>query len=75
MMALTVYVLHIIALWFFTEVWYVPLVEDGTMSALPVLLGFIGGAALLATVWMRLFRRGPMEHLLQMACRPARHIK
>ncbi|MEU1592620.1 DUF418 domain-containing protein [Streptomyces sp. NPDC005708] len=75
MMALTVYVLHIIALWFFTEVWYVPLVEDGTMSALPVLLGFIGAAALLATVWMRLFRRGPMEHLLHMACRPARHIK
>ncbi|MFF4790341.1 DUF418 domain-containing protein [Streptomyces sp. NPDC001276] len=75
MTALTVYVLHIVALWFFTHVWHVALIEDTTMSALPVLLGFIVAAMLLATVWTRLFRRGPLEYLLHIATRPARHIK
>ncbi|MFE3907395.1 DUF418 domain-containing protein [Streptomyces sp. NPDC059153] len=73
--ALTVYVLHIIALWFFTNVWHVAAIEDETMSALPVLLGFIAAAALLATVWTRLFRRGPLEYLLHITTRPAQHIK
>ncbi|MFJ5901483.1 DUF418 domain-containing protein [Streptomyces sp. NPDC093064] len=75
MTALTVYVLHIVALWFFTDVWHVAVIEDTTMSALPVLLGFIAAAALLATVWTRVFRRGPLEYLLYIATRPARHIK
>ncbi|MGW7408636.1 DUF418 domain-containing protein [Streptomyces sp. NPDC054833] len=75
MMALTAYVLHIVALWFFTDVWYVAAVQDDTMAALPALLAFIGAAALLATVWTRLFRRGPFEHLLHLATRPAQHIK
>ncbi|MFJ6565241.1 DUF418 domain-containing protein [Streptomyces sp. NPDC091412] len=75
MTALTVYVLHIVALWFFTDVWHVTRVEDGTMAALPVLLGFIAGATLLATVWTRLFRRGPLEYLLHIATRPAQLIK
>ncbi|MGV9247696.1 DUF418 domain-containing protein [Streptomyces sp. NPDC003710] len=75
MTALTVYVLHIVALWFFTHVWHVALVEDGSMAALPVLLGFIAAATLLAAVWTRLFRRGPLEYLLHIATRPARHIK
>ncbi|WP_316761915.1 DUF418 domain-containing protein [Streptomyces herbicida] len=75
MMALTVYVLHIVALWFFTDVWYVATVQDDTMAALPALLAFIAAAALLATVWTRLFRRGPFEYLLHLATRPARHIK
>jgi uncharacterized membrane protein YeiB len=75
MTALTVYVLHIVALWFFADVWYVAAVEGDTMSALLVLLGFIAAAMLLATVWTRLFRRGPLEHLLHLAARPARHIQ
>ncbi|MFB7530810.1 DUF418 domain-containing protein [Streptomyces sp. NPDC056178] len=73
--ALTVYVLHIVALWFFTNVWHVAAIEDETLSALPVLLGFIAAAALLATVWTRLFRRGPLEYLLHITTRPAQHIK
>ncbi|MFF4350337.1 DUF418 domain-containing protein [Streptomyces sp. NPDC001530] len=75
MMALTAYVLHIVALWFFTDVWYVPAIEGETMSALPALLGFIAAATLLAIVWTRLFRRGPLEHLLHLATQPARHVK
>ncbi|WP_330456091.1 DUF418 domain-containing protein [Streptomyces sp. NBC_00820] len=73
-MALTVYVLHIVALWCFTEVWHVPAVESDTMSELPVLLGFIAAAVLVAVVWTRFFRRGPFEHLLHLATRLARHI-
>ncbi|MYW64436.1 DUF418 domain-containing protein [Streptomyces sp. SID8379] len=74
-MALTVYVLHIIALWFLNDVWYVAAVEDETMAALPVLLAFIAGALLLAVLWTRRFRRGPLEHLLHTATLPARHIR
>ncbi|WP_330308427.1 MULTISPECIES: DUF418 domain-containing protein [unclassified Streptomyces] len=73
--ALTAYVLHIVTLWFFAGVWYVPAIEGETLSALPVLLGFITAATLLATVWTRQFRRGPLEHLLHVVTRPARHIK
>ncbi|MCS0603104.1 DUF418 domain-containing protein [Streptomyces sp. LP11] len=72
--ALTAYVLHIVALWLLTDVWYVPVADDDTMSALPVLLGFIGAALLGATVWTHRFRRGPLEHLLHLATRPARHL-
>ncbi|MEV5012636.1 DUF418 domain-containing protein [Streptomyces sp. NPDC055692] len=75
MTALTLYVLHIVALWFFTDVWHVAAIQDETMSALPVLLGFIAGAGLLATGWTRRFRRGPLEYLLQTVTRPARYIK
>lgn len=73
-MALTAYVLHIVALWFLTDVWHVALVQDETMVALPVLLGFIGAAMLLATVWAHYFRRGPLEYLLHTATGPARYI-
>lgn len=75
MTALTAYVLHIVALWFFTHAWHVAMFEDSTMSALPALIGFIVAATLLATVWTRLFRRGPLEYLLHMTTRPARHIR
>ncbi|MBP5872433.1 DUF418 domain-containing protein [Streptomyces sp. LBUM 1486] len=30
---------------------------------------------LLAALWIRRFRRGPLEHLLDLATRPARHIR
>jgi uncharacterized membrane protein YeiB len=74
-MALTAYVLHIVALWLLSDVWHVALAEDETMAALPVLLGFIGAAMLLATVWARYFRRGPLEYLLHAATRPAWHVR
>ncbi|MBK3572957.1 DUF418 domain-containing protein [Streptomyces sp. MBT65] len=74
-MALTVYVLHIVALWLLTDVRYVAVVEDETMAGLPVLLAFIATAMLLATVWRRRFRRGPLEYLLHRATRPARHVR
>ncbi|AOR30911.1 hypothetical protein BFF78_07475 [Streptomyces fodineus] len=74
-MALTVYVLHIVALWFLTDVWPVPAIEDDSLNALPVLLGFLVAAAALAMVWTAVFRRGPLEYLLHQATRPARYIK
>ncbi|MER5599438.1 DUF418 domain-containing protein [Streptomyces sp. NPDC002265] len=74
-MALTAYVLHIVALWLLTDVWPVALVENETLSALPVLLAFIAAAMLAATLWTRTFRRGPLEQLLHVATRPAQVIK
>ncbi|MDV9170850.1 DUF418 domain-containing protein [Streptomyces sp. W16] len=74
-MALTAYVLHIVALWLLTDVRHVAAVEDETMSGLPALLAFIAATMLLATAWTRHFRRGPLEHLLHTATRPARHIR
>lgn len=75
MTALTLYVLHIVALWFFDDIWYVPAVDSDTLSALPVLLGFIATAMLLAAVWTRLLRRGPLEQLLHVATRAAQAVK
>ncbi|WP_445529802.1 DUF418 domain-containing protein [Streptomyces cyslabdanicus] len=74
MIALTVYVLHIVALWLLSDVWHVAAVDDDGMSALPVLLAFIAAAVLLAAAWTRLFRRGPLESLLHLATGPARHV-
>ncbi|WP_073945955.1 DUF418 domain-containing protein [Streptomyces kebangsaanensis] len=74
MTALTAYVLHIVALWLFADVWEVPAIADDTMSALPVLLAFVAAATLLATAWTHRFRRGPLEHVLHVATRPARHV-
>ncbi|MFF4550769.1 DUF418 domain-containing protein [Streptomyces sp. NPDC001435] len=45
------------------------------MSALPVLLGFIAVATILAAVWTSRFRRGPLEYLLHLAGRPAWRIR
>lgn len=75
MMALTAYVLHIAALWLLTDVWPMAVVEDETMLALPVLLGFIAAATLAATAWVRFFRRGPFEHLLRVATGPAQFVR
>ena len=58
-----------------TDVRYVAVVEDETMAGLPVLLAFIAAALLLATVWTRRFRRGPLEYALHAATRPARHVR
>ncbi|MDX3522737.1 DUF418 domain-containing protein [Streptomyces scabiei] len=68
MTALTAYVLHILAVREFG-------MKDGTGPALVDLLLYASLALLLATVWMRRFRRGPLEHLLHLATLPARHIR
>ncbi|MEV6116267.1 DUF418 domain-containing protein [Streptomyces sp. NPDC052109] len=75
MTALTAYVLHILALWFFNDVWYVAAVDSDARSGLAVLLSFIAAATLLAMVWTRLFARGPLEQLLHIAAQPARNIR
>ncbi|MEU5199984.1 DUF418 domain-containing protein [Streptomyces scabiei] len=68
MTALTAYVLHILAVREFG-------MKDGTGPALADLLLHASLALLLATLWTRRFRRGPLEHLLHLATRPARHIR
>ncbi|MGY4999175.1 DUF418 domain-containing protein [Streptomyces sp. 900105245] len=75
MTALTVYVLHVVALWLLLDVWYVPAVDGDGMSELPVLLAFVAAAALLATLWTHHFRRGPLEHAMYTATRLARHVR
>ncbi|MEU9480898.1 DUF418 domain-containing protein [Streptomyces sp. NPDC048191] len=73
--ALTAYVLHILALWFFSDVWYVAAVDSDALSALTVLVSFIVATVLLSMMWTRLFGRGPLEQLLHIATRPARNIR
>ncbi|MGW0842341.1 DUF418 domain-containing protein [Streptomyces sp. NPDC002787] len=68
MTALTAYVLHILAIREFG-------MEEETGPALVDLLLYSLVAMLLATAWTRRFRRGPLEHLLHLGTRPARHIR
>ncbi|MCX4911120.1 DUF418 domain-containing protein [Streptomyces sp. NBC_00878] len=68
MISLTAYVLHILAI-------YVVGMEEETVPALVALLVFIATALLLATVWTRRFRRGPLEYLLHATTRVTRHIR
>jgi uncharacterized membrane protein YeiB len=68
MTALTAYVLHILAIREFG-------MKDGTGPALFDLLLHGSVAMLLATAWTRRWRRGPLEHLLHVSARPARHIR
>ncbi|WUJ13509.1 DUF418 domain-containing protein [Streptomyces sp. NBC_00390] len=44
-------------------------------AALPVYVGFALAAMLLALIWTRFFRRGPLEYLMHVATRPALLIK
>lgn len=67
-MSLTAYVLHIVAI-------RVLGLDSQDFPELPVLLGFIGAAMLLAWAWSRIFRRGPLEYLLHAVTKVARHIK
>ncbi|MEU1199141.1 DUF418 domain-containing protein [Streptomyces sp. NPDC005813] len=66
--SLTVYVGHIIAI----KTLGTDDMPDA--AALPVLLGFIAVAMLLAVAWTRRFRRGPLEYMLYAATTPARLI-
>ncbi|MGH3804486.1 MAG: DUF418 domain-containing protein, partial [Pseudonocardiaceae bacterium] len=56
-MSLTAYVGHIIGIGLFG-------IEDLPGQPLPVLLGFAAAAMAFAVLWLRRFRRGPLEYLL-----------
>ncbi|NUT94066.1 MAG: DUF1624 domain-containing protein [Saccharothrix sp.] len=47
---------------------------ESQTSWTPVLL-FVFGAMVFAWTWSRFFRRGPLEHLLNLATKPAKHIR
>ncbi|AWI31992.1 DUF418 domain-containing protein [Streptomyces sp. ICN441] len=66
--SLTAYVAHILAIRLLGSV------GGEEWPALPVLLGFAVVAMAAAVLWTRCFRRGPLEHLLHGATRPARWI-
>lgn len=66
--SLTAYVGHVIAI----KALGIDDLPDS--AALPVLLGFVAAAMLLALAWTRLFRRGPVEYVLYTATTPARLI-
>ncbi len=68
MVSLTAYTLHILAI-------RAVGMEEETVPALVALLAFIATAMLLASIWTRHFRRGPLEYLLHTSTRPTRHIK
>ncbi|MFF4259243.1 DUF418 domain-containing protein [Streptomyces sp. NPDC001663] len=68
MVSLTAYVVHVLAIW-------VVGMEEETLPALIALLAFIATAMLLATVWTRWFRRGPLEYVLYVTTHLSRHLK
>jgi len=67
-MSLTAYVGHFLA----QSV--LPAVPGTPGSWVPVLT-YILGAIVFAALWSRFFRRGPLEHLLNTATRPAKYIR
>ncbi|MFE7036565.1 DUF418 domain-containing protein [Streptomyces sp. NPDC057621] len=68
MIALTAYVAHILAI-------DVVGMEEEPGPALVALTAFATAAMLLATVWTRCFRRGPLEYVLYRTTRITRHIR
>ncbi|MEV3908620.1 DUF418 domain-containing protein [Streptomyces canus] len=66
-MSLTAYVLHIVAIWLLDT-------EGAAVQPLYILLGFIVSVTVLATLWSRFFRRGPLEWLMGRATAIARRI-
>ncbi|MPZ87066.1 MAG: DUF418 domain-containing protein [Nitriliruptorales bacterium] len=59
-LALTIYVAHLLAL----HAWPATLTSERVSGAVVLVSGFTLGAALLATIWRALFRRGPLEVVL-----------
>ncbi|MBZ3901578.1 DUF418 domain-containing protein [Streptomyces griseiscabiei] len=68
MTALTAYVLHILAIREFG-------MAEETGPALVDLFVYLLVATVLATAWTRVFRRGPLEHVLHVCTRPARLVR
>ncbi|MFE7767311.1 DUF418 domain-containing protein [Streptomyces sp. NPDC057438] len=69
-MSLTAYVGHFVA----QSVFSTP-AGTGTQQSWVPLLMYVLGAIVFATVWSRFFRRGPLEHLLSTATKPAKYIR
>ncbi|MGI3197753.1 DUF418 domain-containing protein [Streptomyces sp. GLT-R25] len=70
-MSLTAYVGH-----FVVQTWLSKLgVGPGSEQSWTQLLLFVLGAIVFAAIWSRFFRRGPLEHLLNAATKPAKHIR
>jgi len=69
-MSLTAYVGHFLA----QSALSVP-AGTGTQQSWVPLLMFILGATLFAGIWSRLFRRGPLEYLLNAATKPVKHLR
>ncbi|MFI0781111.1 DUF418 domain-containing protein [Streptomyces sp. NPDC021212] len=67
-MSLTAYVYHIVAIWLLDT-------EETTVPPLYILLGFIASVTVLATIWSRFFKRGPLEWLMGRATGIARRIQ
>ncbi len=68
-MSLTAYVGHFVA----QPVLSVP--SGDVQQSWGPLLMFLLGATLFAAVWSRFFRRGPLEHLVNAATKPATYIR
>ena len=66
-MSLTAYVVHIAGIGLLG-------IEELPGSPLPVLVGFVASAAVLATTWSRCFRRGPLEWLVHATTRVTRLV-
>ncbi|MYS91217.1 putative membrane protein [Streptomyces chartreusis NRRL 3882] len=69
-MSLTAYVGHFVA----QSVLSTP-AGTGTQQSWVPLLMYVLGAIVFATVWSRFFRRGPLEHLLNTATKPAKYVR
>ena len=69
-MSLTAYVGHFVA----QSALPMPGGTDTQQSWAPLLMFFLG-AIVFAAIWSRSFRRGPLEHLLDAATKPAKHVR
>ncbi|NUR02523.1 MAG: DUF418 domain-containing protein [Streptomyces sp.] len=69
-MSLTAYVGHFLA----QSLLSTPAGSGNQQSWVP-LLTYVLGAIVFAAVWSRFFRRGPLEHLLTTATRPATYVR
>jgi uncharacterized membrane protein YeiB len=67
-MSLTAYVFHVVGISLLG-------IEELPGSPLYVLLGFLVAVTVLATLWSRYFRRGPLEWLLGRATKPAEWVR
>jgi uncharacterized membrane protein YeiB len=69
-MSLTAYVGHFLA----QSALSTPAGTGAQQSWLPLIM-YVLGAVLFAAIWSRFFRRGPLEHLLNVATKPAKRIR
>ncbi|MFI7413663.1 DUF418 domain-containing protein [Streptomyces sp. NPDC049627] len=69
-MSLTAYVGHFLA----QSVLSTP-AGTGTQQSWTPLLMYVLGAIVFGAIWSRFFRRGPLEHLLNTATKPAKYVR